>query len=352
MTLLTRLGLVLGLGVAAVSLRAADSPIVTSEFINEGAPYPECHASTIVEASPGHFAAAWFGGTKERNPDVCIWFARLIDGHWEKAANVGDGIQKDGPRLPTWNPVLFQAKDGVLALFYKIGPSPAKWWGMMRQSTDGGATWSAPKRLPDPILGPVKNKPVTLSDGSWYCPTSEEGTPTGHRVYFDVTKDDGATWTRIGPVDKGPLDLNAIQPSVLVLADGRLEALCRTSNGVLAKTLSSDGGKSWSALEKTGLPNPNSGTDAVTLKDHRQLLVYNPSAPPLDNPTKGKRYPLAVAVSKDGAAWTDVITLEDKPVGNGYAYPAVIQGSDGLVHITYTWDRKHIKYVVLDPSKF
>jgi predicted neuraminidase len=138
---------------------------------------------------------------------------------------------------------------------------------------------------------------------------------------------------------------------VLFYADGRLQALCRTSNGVLATTWSSDNGRTWSTLAKTTLPNPNSGTDAVTLKDGRQLLVYNHSSPPPETPTKGLRYPLDIGISTDGVTWKRVLTLESEPIGNGYAYPAVIQTSDGLVHVTYTWNRQHIKHVVLDPKK-
>ena len=326
--------------------------MLRAEFINEHASYPSCHASTIVETSKNELVAAWFGGTAERNPDVGIWVARQENGHWLPGVEVANGVQPSGPRLPTWNPVLFQPRAGPLVLFYKVGPSPSTWWGMVTTSGDGGRTWSKPRRLPDGILGPIKNKPVVLADGAWLAGSSTEGGPTGWRVHFEISRDAGLTWQFIGPLEKGEgAGLAAIQPSVLIHRDGRLQALCRTSNGVLATTWSSDEGKSWSALARTQLPNPNSGTDAVTLADGRQLLVYNHSAPPPERPTKGLRYPLDVALSTDGLTWQHVLTIESEPVGNGYSYPAVIQSSDGLVHVTYTWDRKMIKHVVLDPKK-
>jgi predicted neuraminidase len=68
-------------------------------------------------------------------------------------------------------------------------------------------------------------------------------------------------------------------------------------------------------------------------------------------PTKGPRFPLDVAISSDGKTWKRVLTLETAPISSGYAYPAVIQTHDGLVHITYTWSRIRIKHVVLDPAK-
>ncbi len=331
---------------SAPALAQSASPVVTiAEFLNEGAPYPQCHASTILEVSPGRLLAAWFGGTQERANDVGIWVTRFDGTRWSTGVEVATGVQPDGTRLPTWNPVLFKAPDGVVHLYYKVGPSPSTWWGMERTSKDGGATWSDARRLPAPLLGPIKNKPVVLKDGSWLSASSTEGTPTGWRAHFEMSRDQGRTWEFIGPVDKGPAGLEAIQGSVLFHKDGRLQTVARTRNGVMATTTSSDGGRTWTPLVSLGLPNPNSGTDALTLKDGRHLLVYNHSERVGDQ--NGPRYPLNVALSDDGVAWKNVLTIEDQPMPAGYAYPAVIQTSDGLVHITYTWNRQHIKHVVI-----
>src|SRR5678815_1809353 len=98
----------------------------------------------------------------------------------------------------SWNPVLFQPKEGPLLLFYKVGPSPSEWWGMLETSTDDGKTWSAPKRLPDRVLGPIKNKPEQLPNGDLLCPTSSED--DGWRVHFERTMDLGKTWASTGPL--------------------------------------------------------------------------------------------------------------------------------------------------------
>ena len=334
-------------GAATVS----DSPVLLSEFIYTEAPYPQAHASTLVQTRTGAIAAAWFGGTHERNPDVEIWFAKRSATGWGIPVSLADGVQPDGTRLPTWNPVLFQDPAGPLLLFYKVGPSPQAWWGMVITSDDDGKTWSKPRRLPEGILGPIKNKPVILPNGDWLSPSSlEVADGGGWGLHFERSADRGKTWQATPPVPS-PLHLDAIQPSVLFHADGRLEAVARTRQGVLAMTWSSDNGKSWSPLAAIDLPNPNSGTDAVTLRDGRHLIIYNHSAHQPATPGKGVRYPLNVGLSDDGIHWRNVLTLESEPVKDGYAYPAVIQSSDGKVHITYTHNRTRIQYVVIDPAR-
>ena len=326
------------------------SAITVSEFINAQTTYPESHASTIVETSSGVLIAAWFGGTEEGNSDVGIWLARRLNDRWSQAVEVATGVQPDGRTYPTWNPVLFQSPKGPLFLFYKVGPSPAKWWGMQMTSADGGATWSKPTRLPEGILGPIKNKPVILPGGNWLSGSSSEQSPTNWRVHFELSRNQGSSWETIGPVDRGA-GFDAIQPTILFTRPGRLEALCRTRQGVVAMTWSSDGGRTWMPLAATELPNPNSGIDAVTLRDGRLLLAYNHAAHLPEDSGWGNRYPLDVAISNDGLKWKRVLTLEDEPRPAGYAYPAVVQTADGLVHITYTWGRKRIKHVVIDPQK-
>lgn len=322
------------------------------ELVFESAPHPQCHASTIVDTPTG-LVAAWFGGTRERDPDVGIWLSRQVDGKWTAPVEVANGIQYRKPdslpfRHPCWNPVLFQPKSGPLLLFYKVGPDPSHWWGMLMTSDDGGKTWSTPRRLPEGIDGPVKNKPVQLRDGTIVCPSSTEH--DGWRLHLESTTDGGKTWTRIGPINEG--DDQAIQPSILFHKDGKWQMLARDRRrvGNVWSTWSSDEGLTWTDLESTGLPNPSSGTDAVTLADGRQLLVYNHRRRPSeDAPTADSRGVLNVAISDDGKTWQAALVLEDD--GKEYSYPAVIQTADGKVHITYTWHRTRVKHVIVDPTK-
>jgi predicted neuraminidase len=311
--------------------------IVKEEFIYEKAPFASCHASTLVETKEG-IVAAWFGGKHEKSPDVGIWISRRDKKGWSEVVEVANGLQANGERFPCWNPVLFQPARGPLMLFYKVGPSPSQWWGMLMTSTDGGRTWARPERLPDGILGPIKNKPVQLKDGSLLCPSSTEH--AGWRVHMEITKDLGKTWEKTEALNDVK-EFGAIQPTVLIYPSGRVQILCRSQQRQITEIWSSDRGKTWTAMKSTTLPNPNSGIDAVMLRDGRGLLVYNH--------TKRGRSPLNLASSIDGKIWKAAFALEDQP--GEYSYPAIIQTADGLVHITYTWKRERIKYVVIDPRK-
>jgi predicted neuraminidase len=113
----------------------------------------------------------------------------------------------------------------------------------------------------------------------------------------------------------------------------------RSAGKVLASR-SDDNGKTWSKLAPISLPNNNSGIDAVTTKSGKHYLVYNH--------TPRGRTPLCVAVSEDAQIWRPAYVLES--VAGEYSYPAIIEGGDGRLHITYTWKRQRIAYVVLDPT--
>jgi predicted neuraminidase len=322
--------------------------ILVDEFVYETAPFPQAHSATIVETPTG-LVASFFGGTKERNPDVCIWVVRHVNGKWTAPQNVANGIMPD-KRYPTWNPVLYQIPNGDLMLFYKIGASPGTWKGYLRTSKDGGITWSDAQALPEGYIGPVKNKPVLLSNGNLFCPTSIEGNKQGNtwQVHFEVTPDFGKTWRKVGPIN-APKGYDAIQPSILDHGNGKLQILARSRNRAVLESWSTDNGETWSPLAKTNLPNNNSGTDAVTMKNGKHALIYNHVLPPGDL-AKGPRTPLNLSISKNGKQWYAAAIMEDSPISQ-YSYPSIIQTKDGMLHAIYTWRRERIKHAVIDPSK-
>jgi predicted neuraminidase len=299
---------------------------------------PQAHASTIAE-TPDGLVAAWFGGPYEGHPQVGIWLAREVAGRWSTPVEVTRGVDRLGRAQPCWNPVLHQAAAGPLLLFYKVGPSPRRWWGMLCASMDSGRTWSTPRRLPRGILGPIKNKPVVLGDGSLLCPSSTEH--RGWRAHLERTSDLGESWEKFAPLNPRR-EFAAIQPCVLMYANGGMQVLCRTRQGVIAECRSSDGGRSWGPMRGTSLVNPDSGIDAVVLRDGRAVLAYNPS--------REARTPLCLAVSRDGTAWRQVLVLED--ASGEYSYPAIIQAGNGSLHVTYTWNRQSIRHVRVPPDAF
>lgn len=379
--------------------------IEKSEFLYEHTWFPEAHAATIVELQNGDLVAGYFGGTKERNPDVCIWVSIKKKGsdEWSQPILAADGVLSlDDPdagmmglsgltddttpatagpigtsdsydyitrtsrlahvperlkRKACWNPVLFEMPDGELWLFFKIGTTVADWTGWLTKSKDGGRTWSKKQPLPydgqeHAFLGPIKNKPE-LINGRLLCPSSTEH--DGWRFHMEILDLKTGEWKYV-PVESTealktddnqfhPID--CIQPSILKLSDGRLQVLMRTHNARLATSFSSDLGDSWTPVVLSEVVNNQSGTDAVTLSDGSHALIYN-DFETLPLTKKGVRTPCSIALSDDGTHWRHVLTLEDSPIDQ-YSYPAIIQGRDGKLHCVYTWRRQRIKYVELNP---
>jgi predicted neuraminidase len=336
---------ILALALLGQAGAAEPRAIVKSEFVYESAPFPSAHASTIVE-TPSGLVTAWFGGTREKHPDVGIWVSRLVGGTWSVPIEVATGVQADGSRLPCWNPVLFLPAKGPLLLFYKVGPSPSEWGGLVRTSMDDGKTWSEALRLPDGVLGPIRAKPVALPNGELLAGSSTEH--AGWVVHMErfvgrypADLASPSAWQKTAPLNDRN-EFGAIQPTILQHEKARLQILCRSRQGVITEAWSEDAGKSWGKMTATSLPNPSAGIDAVRLKDGRFWLVYNPS-------TKG-RGQLEIASSRDGKSWQRALLLEDTS-GGEFSYPAMIVAKDGLVHVTYTWQRQKIKHVVVDPAR-
>lgn len=334
--------------IAAVAFSCRNSPnantctVETNEHIFGEAPFRECHASTIIELKDGSLLSAWFAGTEEGNDDVGIWTAFKKEGSWSAPTEILNGVVSDSLRYPCWNPVLFRAAENVLSLYYKVGPNPRDWWGMVVHSTDEGQTWSAPEKLPEGILGPIKNKPVVLPSGVILSPSSIETNDDQWHSHIERSADGGKTWEKISIDPENPAKV--IQPTLLLYPEGKIQALLRSNQNYIMESWSADEGKTWTPMGTIPVLNPNSGIDAVTLQSGLQVLIYNPME-------SGKewvngRNKLNAAVSADGENWQDVAVLEDQPSGE-FSYPSVIQTSDQAVHVVYTSNRKSIKHVVL-----
>ena len=303
-------------------------------------PVPSVHASTVVELKNGELLSAWFGGTKEGAPDVAIWMSRRTATGWSKAV---EAVRE--PEIAAYNPVLFHSADGVLWLYYKFGPSPGTWSAGRKFSRDEGLTWSAVEHLPAGLYGPIRAKPLVLADGTILSGTSVESYGSW-ACWIERSVDNAKSWTRIGPI-AAPLSLAAgpvgkgaygvIQPSLLDLGKGHIRLYARSTNSIahICQADSLDRGFTWSKLITTELPNNNSGIDAVRLRDGRLIMIFN-------NTTQG-RTPLNLAVSGDeGKSWKVIRDLETEP--GEYSYPALIEAKNGDLLMTYTYQRKSIKF--------
>jgi predicted neuraminidase len=316
-------------------------------------PTPSCHASTLVELQGGDLLMAWFGGTEEGHADVAIWASRCMGGVWSPPHEL---VKERG--VPTWNPVLFRTGDGRLWLYYKYGPNPRSWCGARMVSEDDGRTWSRPEHLPAGLYGPIRARPLVMDDGTIVSGTSVEAYRSW-AAWIERSEDHGATWAKIGPISvpltivSSPADDDApgtndwahtdgiIQPSIVSLDGDRLRLYARSTarTGRVCVADSPDRGRTWTQARPIDVPNPNSGIDAVTLRDGRVLLIYN-------HTTHG-RSPLNLALSDDGERFTMVRTLEDEPDAE-FSYPNVLQGRDGALHMSWTWKRAGIRYLRLE----
>ena len=225
--------------------------------------------------------------------------------------------------------------------------------------------------LPDGILGPIKDKPLVLSSGVIVSGSSvENGKWT---AWIERSTDDGKSWTKFGPITvpdnidvpsaalppaseqafpaqsdssvhtklypPSSETIGIIQPAVVRIAGNHLRfyARSRTKTARIAVADSYDEGRTWTQAHFIALPNPNSGIDALRLKDGRIILIFNNSF--------NARTPLNLAVSRDGEHFQIFKTLEDGP--GQYSYPAIIQLSNADLMMTYSWRRETIKYVFL-----
>lgn len=316
--------------------------IIKAELLfQEGKFFKQCHASTIEETIDGRLLASWFGGTHEGNEDVVIWGSSYNGKEWSTPVIWADGLIEE-TRYPCWNPVLFRTKEEQrIYLYYKVGPNPREWWGMVKTSDDGGKTWNTAEKLPDGILGPIKNRPIQLKDGSILSPSSIEVSEDKWVAHIEKSGDDQKTWKTF-PIDHQS-SYNVIQPSILLHDEGKLQVLCRSKEGAVMSSWSDDGGQSWNALTTTNLINPNSATDAIPV-GNLFFIVYNPDIPGKD--WWEGRAKLRLAYSTDGMEWSDVLQLEDHEKGE-FSYPTIFQDGKGFIHITYTYDRKNIKHIVV-----
>jgi len=334
------------------------------------------HSSSIIECPNGDLLATWFYGSGERTAnDVRIQGARL-----KKGASAWGPVfeMADTPDLPDCNPVLFIDADEKLWLFWMVvhtnrwertilkyrtstdyqGEGAPKWdWQDIILLKPGESfkddlkagfqeiaypepMWAVyaeayTKMLVDSADDPIKTDigwmtrtPIlTLKSGRIIIPLYSDGYNVSLVAYSD---DRGETWTCSKPI----VGLGNIQPAIVEREDGTLMAYMR-DNGVEPKRIieasSTDGGETWTIGTDMIFPNPGASVTACDMGGGKWVLVYNDA--------ERGRHNLAIALSEDeGRTWPITKTLENSEDRKGsFGYPTVLRGSDGNVHLSYSY---------------
>lgn len=317
--------------------------ILSNEFVLPLKAGRSCHASSFIVLPDDRVFVVYFCGTGEGHDDVRIFGSMRepgVVGKWSEPTPISPD---DG--LPHWNPVLLPLNDGTVILFYKVGKRISSWRTYYQVSADGCQTWGEPvEMVPGDIggRGPVRNKTITLSDGTILAPASTE--LDDWRCFFDLSTDNGKTWNRTADLcipDQCINHRGIIQPTAWEDGTG-VHALLRSSEGCIYRTDSTDLGRTWSTPYPTSLPNNNSGIDLAQMEDGRLVLAYNPVCG-----NWAARTPLSLAVSNDsGETWEHLTHVITENLPHGFSYPA-IRCVNGKIHLTYTWNRETIAYMCI-----
>ena len=350
------------------------------------------HASSIVSLPNGDILAAWYQGSGEREADdVKIMGARLKKGSNEWSHPF---LMADSYGLPDCNPVLFLNNQKKLFLVW-IAVQGHKWeYSLLRYRTsvnyndDGAPAWNwqdnilltpndsfaietavkfnqlvenrsgpaafAPKydeMIIEASKDPAKRsigwmtriKPLILNNGRILLPLYSDGFSMS---LIAISDDDGSEWYPSLPI----VGRGNVQPALVQKKNGNIMAYMRDNGDEPNRVQiseSADLGQSWSAAQKTNIPNEAS-VEILALNDGRWLFVG-------DDEDDG-RYRLSIYLSDDeGITWKWKRTLENVPKGEGsFSYPCLIQTGDGMIHISYSYSLgkkgESIKYVVIDPK--
>lgn len=300
------------------------------------------HPACITEFKSGDLYLAYYGGAGEYATATTVQGSRMRKGahQWTAPEPIAQN-----PFYSMGNPVLWQAPDDVVWLFYVVRPG-ATWSSsriMAKISRDEAKSWSEPFVLTWEAGTMVRSRPILLSDGAYLLPIYHE---TGDDPEF-TAPDTGSSFLRFDPATHAWTESNRVrsrignlQPAVVEISPNHLLALCRRAgnyeprtDGFVVRTESQDGGKTWSNGVETRFPNPNAAVELIKLKNGHLLFVYNNSF--------NDRTPLTAAISTD--AGETFASSRNIVEGKGdYGYPTAVQTQDGKIHLVFTSDERTV----------
>jgi predicted neuraminidase len=325
--------------------------------------YPSSHAANLLQLKNGDLLCVWFAGSWEGKSQVGIVISRLAKGshQWGETKLID---RREGESFQ--NPVVFEAPDGTVHVFHttqKADAGEANSAVLHVVSKDRGVTWTKPEVLFGKGGSFTRHPLVVMPDGAWLLPmtyvTSKgigEGAETNYPA-MEITKDGGKTWTEcLLPKAEG-----LVQPTVVMMGKSQYVSFFRSrASDWIYRSTSSDGCH-WTQPEKTVLPNNNASVQAFRLKDGAIVMAFDNSHTDRSGakPVGGLRKPLSVALSRDGGlTWSEVRDVETGRPGYGmeeqrpkepgreeYSYPTIMQTSDGMIHVAFTYRRQTIKDV-------
>lgn len=318
----------------------------TDAFERSRAPFAMCHASNVLPLKSGGTLTVFFAGSHEGAADTAIYACRADkEGQSALPVPVASGSEAH------WNPVLFELKDGRIALIFKVGDVIASWRSFICESSDEGRNWSTPRELVKGDIGgrgPVRNKPIRLKSGRILCPASLEEGPW--RCFIDRSDDELKTLAKSNEICCEVRGESQVQDSSIAVSaqsfagrgiiqptlwedDSGVHALMRSTEGYVMRSDSADEGETFSEPYAVDMPNNNSGLDAVYTKGTLFLVC---------NPVKGnwgRRSPLTLFSSTDGRTFKEETVLAS---GEGeFSYPC-IRAAGNALYVSYTNDRKNI----------
>lgn len=314
-------------------------------------PGPYKHPASLTQLDNGDLYVAYYGGAGEYSNDTAIYGSRRVQGYRSWSA---PEIIADTPRRAEGNPVVWQAPDGKVWLFY-VNLAGETWSDAIvkaKISADGAKTWSDSFMLTDQRGSMVRGQPIVLIGGDYLLPMyhetggDREQTGADTQSYFLRYHPGSDSWT---PSSRIASAAGNLQPQVVQLDEQNLFCFMRRgggygpeSSGYILRSESTDGGQTWSPARETEFKNPNSAVDLARLRNGHIVLVYNDHM--------YRRTPLTVAISTDNGQ-TFPHRREIAGGDNTFAYPYLIQSRDGKLLVLYTTnDRTTIMLAEFDEA--